>query len=140
MKQKFKLIPTKFKGIKEKHFSNLIELQNFEADCQEIWVAKFCDEGKHMATGGRSGILKIWSVNTEVGSLMDAEVKGLPAYFNFFQENPCRVYSEHTEDIIDMSWHTIVSEILIKVYNYTANSFFGSLYYNVGYKPAKIYR
>jgi len=108
LKKNFRQIISKNKGIKEKHFHMLFELQNFVADSEQIWTAKISYDGKYLATGGKSGVLKVWEIYSENESLDNYEYKGFISYFKLFNENAYRVYTEHTKDIIDLCWNTIV--------------------------------
>lgn len=105
MKKNFKLILPKSKGLKEKHLSNVFELQNFQGDSQQIWALKISTDGKYLATGGKSGVVKIWEIFTEEESLENYEYKGLISYFKFINETAYRIYTEHSQDIIDICWN-----------------------------------
>jgi hypothetical protein len=105
LKQNLKHIQTKSKGIKDKHFQNLFELQCFQGDSQQILVAKISYGGKYLATGGLSGVLKIWTIYTEEDSVENYESKGVFSYLKFLNENAYRVYTNHKKEIIEINWH-----------------------------------
>jgi WD40 repeat protein len=102
------IIHVKNKNIKEVHLENLFILQDFQCDSQAVWIAKLSYDGKYLATGGQSGVLKIWSVYSEEESLDNYEYKGLLSYIKLINENAYRVYNEHVSDIVDMSWNMTV--------------------------------
>ena len=59
--------PYTSKGFNSKkiNFQNeLLELQNFKADSEQIWVASLDKNHNYLATGGKSGVVKIWKMNT----------------------------------------------------------------------------
>ena len=68
LKSKYYFIKTyTSQGFSQKkiNFQNeLIELQKFKADSEQIWVASLDKEHNYLATGGKSGVLKIWKMNT----------------------------------------------------------------------------
>jgi hypothetical protein len=104
LKKNLKSILTKNKGVKERHLHNLFELQNFQGDSQQIWVAKFSCDGRYLATGGKSGVLKIWEIYTEEESIDNYEFKGILSYLKLVNESAYRIYTEHSQDIIDICW------------------------------------
>jgi WD40 repeat protein len=89
-----------------KHFKHLFELQNFQADFQQIWVAKISPDGKYLATGGKTGVLKIFQIlNINLDNYNDSySLKDILPYLNFMKEHPIRVYNDHSNDIIDICW------------------------------------
>jgi hypothetical protein len=107
-KKNMPIIHVKNKNIKEVHLENLFILQDFQCDSQAVWIAKLSYDGKYLATGGQSGVLKIWSVYSEEESLDNYEYKGLLSYIKLINENAYRVYNEHVSDIVDMSWNMTV--------------------------------
>jgi WD40 repeat protein len=109
LKKNLRQIPTKLKGIKEKHLQMLFELQSFQGDSQQIWTTKISFDGRYIATGGKSGVLKIFEILTEEESLDNYEFLGLLSYFKLINEHAYRIYTEHTQDIIDICWSSIVS-------------------------------
>lgn len=108
LKKNLKSIIPKCKGTKEKHLQMLYELQSFQADSQQIWAMRMSMDGRYIATGGKSGVLKIWEIFTEEESLDNYEYKGFLSYFKFMDENAFRIYTEHTQDIIDVCWNPTV--------------------------------
>lgn len=103
--------------IKEKHLKNVKEIQCFNnnhehSDC--IWVAKFSYDGKYLATGSKSGTLKIWEILSLSESIDSYQSNELDSFFNLFNEKEYRTYKEHKCDIIDIAWseknkHNLVS-------------------------------
>ena len=105
LKKTFKLINfSNTKHNKNKHLENLFEIQNIEADSKQIWIAKLREDGKYLATAGKSGILKIWEIISLDESLEDYENNGINNFFKFIKDYPFRIYKEHTDDIIDICW------------------------------------
>jgi WD40 repeat protein len=82
------------------NLKNLFELQNFEADFDQIWSAKFSNDNKYLAIGGKSKVLKIFEINDFVQNI-DNTIK---EYFKLIDETCIRIYTEHSSDIIDLSW------------------------------------
>ena len=68
LKSNYKLIKTYTSqgfNIKKRNFQNeLLQLQNFKADSEQIWVAVLDSSHNFLATGGKSGVLKIWKMNS----------------------------------------------------------------------------
>ena len=144
LKSKYKFIkPYTSKGYDSKkiNFQNeLIELQKFQADSEQIWVASLDHLHNFLATGGKSGVLKIWKMNTLKddndkynNSLLfsennnnsgnnnnnenkefktDEEVKN---YLNIIDETVYKIYCEHTLDIIDIAWSKKYPNLLVSV-------------------------
>lgn len=42
--------------------NNLYTVQEIQCGFDAIWIIKFSMDGKYMATGGRDGILRIWTI------------------------------------------------------------------------------
>lgn len=116
LKKNMRLILTKAKGIKDKHFQNLFELQCFQGDSHQILVAKISYGGKFLATGGLSGVLKIWQIYSEDDSIENYENRGVNSFLKFLNENAFRIYTAHKKEIIDISWHPKVNFILKSIY------------------------
>ena len=106
----------------------LIELQKFKADAEQIWVTSFDYSFNYLATGGRSGVLKIWKINT----LLDDENKyiksiinknkeistnkeEIKSFLNIIEESVYKIYYNHTSDITDISWSKKYKNILVSV-------------------------
>jgi WD40 repeat protein len=86
-----------------KHFNTLLELQNFQADSDHIWVAKFSNDHRYLATGGTSRVLKIWEIYTYEQSFENYE-GDFKEFLPFLNETAFRIYSEHSDSIIDIAW------------------------------------
>ena len=115
---------------KKINFQNeLIELQKFKADSEQIWVASLDKDHNYLATGGKSGVLKIWKMNTLIDDnnkynnpflfsnnerefKTNSEIKN---YLNFIDETVYKIYCEHSSDIIDISWSKKYSNLLVSV-------------------------
>lgn len=105
LKKKFKMIKFVSRNYKkEKHLMNIFEVQNLQIDSQEIWISKFRQDGKYLATAGKSGTLRIWEALNLNDSLEEYIKHGISGFFKFFKDFPFRIYKEHTSDIIDLSW------------------------------------
>ncbi len=96
---------------KERHLDNLFEIQNIQMDIEEIWIAKFRQDGKYFATGGKSGTLKIWETLNLDNSLEEYTKSGINGFFKFFKDYPFRIYKEHFSDIIDICWSNKVKNL-----------------------------
>lgn len=99
----------------KRHLKNILEIQNFEGDTDKIWVVQFSSCGKYLATGGKSGVLKIWEVLSVNDSLDIYEKRELLKFTNFFSENAFRIYTEHKKDIIDLSWGNKNPNLIVTV-------------------------
>ena len=119
------------KGFDKKkiNFQNeLIELQNFKADSEQIWSAVLDTTKNYLATGGKSGVLKIWKIRTILDdqnkyincilfqnktiNSYDDEVK---SFLNIIDESVFKIYYTHTLDITDISWSKKYKNILVSV-------------------------
>ena len=98
-----KIIKSKSSSTK-RALSSLIEIQNFQCDVDTIWVIKLSYNGKYLATGGKSGVLKIWEILTMKDSIDAYERKNILKYMNYCNEDAYRIYTEHSKDIIDIAW------------------------------------
>jgi WD40 repeat protein len=98
-KQTYKLLPLN----SNKHFKILLELQNFKADSDQIWAAKFSHDNKFLATGGTTKVLKIWEIYTYEHSLENYE-GDFREFLPFLYETAYRIYTEHSDSIIDLAW------------------------------------
>lgn len=97
---------------------NLYEIQIFKAEPEKIWVCKFSNDGKYFATGGNSGVLKIWEILSYSNSLNYYNLNdknNIKEYLNFFQEDAFKIYSEHNGDITDISWSNKNYNLLVSV-------------------------
>ena len=113
------------------NFQNeLIELQKFKADSEQIWVASLDVTKNYLATGGKSGILKIWKINTmqddhnkyinsflfkneDTETILDEEEK--KSFLNIIDESVYKIYYSHDSDITDISWSKKYPNILVTV-------------------------
>lgn len=86
----------------------MIEIQTVDIEPQltQIWVVKISFDGKYIATGGKSGILKIFEILTSHFECYNESYNDetIFEYLNFISPNPIRIYKDHTNDIIDISW------------------------------------
>ena len=134
LKLNYNLISTYItKGFDKKriNFQNeLIELQKFKVDSEQIWVASFDVEKNYLATGGKTGVLKIWRINTILDDqnkyinsflfkdknnetvLNDEEKK---SFLNIIDESIYKIYYNHSSDITDISWSKKYKNILVTV-------------------------
>ena len=112
LQSKLRTIPIKIKNIsniKNRHFKNLIELQNFYIEDSPIWVIKFSNDSNYLATGGKKGIVKIFEImNYEYENFKSCYDKTqILSFLNFLSEKPKKTLNEHSNDIIDLSWSSI---------------------------------
>ena len=167
LKSNYKLIKTySSKGFmsKKRNFQNeLLELQNFKADSEQIWVAVLNSFHTFLATGGKSGVLKIWKMNTIRDddnkynkSLLFSENKerklcDTKCFLNIIEETVYKIYCEHSLDIIDISWSNKYPNLLVSVsldqkailYDITQNSSLKIFYHksaitSISFYPDKI--
>ena len=112
------------------NFQNeLIELQNFKADTEQIWVVSLDYTSNYIATGGKNGIVKIWKINTmiddenkyiksfinknkEHNGINKEEIK---SFLNIINESVYKIYFLHESDITDISWSKKYKNILVSV-------------------------
>ena len=109
LKTKLRLIPVKIKNISKtenRHFKNLIELQNFYIDDCPIRVIKLSYDNNFLATGNKKGIIKLFEImNYEYENFESSYTeKEILSYLNFLNEKPKLILNEHTNDIIDLSF------------------------------------
>ena len=134
LKLNYNLISTYMtKGFDKKriNFQNeLVELQKFKVDSEQIWVAAFDVNKNYLATGGKTGVLKIWRINTMLDDqnkyinsflfkdknsqtvLNDEEKK---SFLNIIDESIYKIYYNHSSDITDISWSKKYKNILVSV-------------------------
>ena len=130
LKLHYNLISTYItKGFDKKriNFQNeLIELQKFQAESEQIWVASLDNTNNYLATGGKSGVLKIWRINNMLDdqnkyinnilfkntNLNEEEKK---SFLNIIDESIYKIYYNHTSDITDISWSKKYKNILVTV-------------------------
>ena len=134
LKLNYNLISTYMsKGFDKKriNFQNeLIELQKFKVDSEQIWIATFDIDKNYLATGGKTGVLKIWRINTMLDDqnkyinsflfkdknsdtvLNDEEKK---SFLNIIDESIYKIYYNHSSDITDISWSKKYKNILVSV-------------------------
>jgi len=98
---------------KANHLKSLIEIQILQIDFQEIRICKFRQDGKYLATAGKSGCLRIWEKLSLDDSLEEYVKSGVCGFFKFFKDYPFRIYKEHTSDIIDVCWSNKVNYLIL---------------------------
>jgi WD40 repeat protein len=87
-------------------FDNLYLLQEIKTGDGSIWTSQFSPDGTLFATGGADHILRIYELNDsqqQCNSFLNLIADSL-----FFNSKPIQEYSEHTADILDLSWSTKV--------------------------------
>lgn len=134
LKLNYNLISTYMtKGFDKKriNFQNeLVELQKFKVDSEQIWVAALDVDKNYLATGGKTGVLKIWRINTMLDDqnkyinsflfkdkntetvLNEDEKK---SFLNIIDESIYKIYYNHSSDITDISWSKKYKNILVSV-------------------------
>ena len=133
LKLNYNLItPYTSKGFDKKklNFQNeLIELQNFKADTEQIWVVSLDYTNNYLATGGKNGIVKIWKINTMIDDENkfiksfinknkehnDINKEEIKSFLNIINESVYKIYFLHESDITDISWSKKYKNILISV-------------------------
>lgn len=90
---------TKFETIIEKKssydFHDLRMVQDIPAHADAIWVAKISPNSKHLATGGKDAVIKVWTI---LGVDADDEP------YSLLNKNPFWELYRHEEDILDIAW------------------------------------
>ncbi len=109
--------------------SNLYEIQNFDIDDNTIWTVKLSNDGKFIATGGVSGILKIFPLNHDyiqestsftshrkvscaTNDCLSAFLSNSTAHSSnncqsaskIIKESAVKVLKGHLNDILDICW------------------------------------
>jgi WD40 repeat protein len=132
LKSKYNFLkPYRSKGFDSKkiNFQNdLLELQNFKADSEQIWVASLDKNHNYLATGGKSGVVKIWKMNTIQdddnkynNSILFFNNKDLKSdeeikhFLNIIDETAYKLYCEHSLDVIDLAWSKKYEYLLVSV-------------------------
>ena len=134
LKLNYNLISTyASKGFDKKkiNFQNeLIELQKFKADSEQIWVAVLDMTKNYLATGGKSGVLKIWRINTmkedenkyinsflfkNKNSEVNLNEEEQKSFLNIIDESIYKIFYNHTSDITDIAWSQKYKNILVSV-------------------------
>ena len=134
LKLNYNLISTYMtKGFDKKriNFQNeLVELQKFKVDSEQIWIATFDIDKNYLATGGKTGVLKIWRINTMLDdqnkyinsflfkdknseTVLNEEEK--KSFLNIIDESIYKIYYNHSSDITDISWSKKYKNILVSV-------------------------
>ena len=119
------------KGFDKKkiNFQNeLVELQKFKADSEQIWIAVLDVTKNYLATGGKSGVVKIWKINnisddenkyinSPLFDIRDFSSKEeeIKSFLNLIDETAYKIYFTHTSDITDISWSKKYQNILVSV-------------------------
>ena len=106
---KFETILIKSKNInnqKHKHIKTLYEIQDFIADNSPITVIKIDDEGKYLASGFKSGIIKIFEImNYSYDKFrLIYDKNNLKEYLHFINETPIKNLTSHSNEILDLFW------------------------------------
>ncbi|KAI8364348.1 WD40-repeat-containing domain protein [Radiomyces spectabilis] len=65
-----------------------------------IWAMKFSKDGRYLATGGQSCVLRVWKV-LDAPYEEDSKKKDT---MKVFEEKPAQEYHGHVADILDISW------------------------------------
>ena len=101
-------IDTKSKGISERQFKTLYEVQVFNPDHDTIWVCKISYDNNHIAVGGVSGIMKLW----KICNLIEEKSSNFNRDFSLIDVNSLKQFLGHTKDIIDLCWAANVYKLL----------------------------
>lgn len=67
---------------------------------QAVWALEFSPDGKHMATAGQDGKIRIWRT-------LDATERATsltPSENPLFAKEPIKIFSDHTDEITDLKW------------------------------------
>ncbi len=134
LKLNYNLISTYMtKGFDKKriNFQNeLVELQKFKVDSEQIWVAALDVDKNYLAIGGKTGVLKIWRINTMLDdqnkyinsflfkdknteTVLNEEEK--KSFLNIIDESIYKIYYNHSSDMTDISWSKKYKNILVSV-------------------------
>lgn len=111
-------------------FGDLVQLTSIPpsvAHSGPIWVMKFSKDGRYLATGGGDKLVKVWEVRRKPPSTSESEKskkkknkiptnqppvdkyhqshpQGYAEQISLFSGPPIRTYSDHTADVISLSW------------------------------------
>lgn len=110
-------------------FSNLYEIQHFDIEDNTIWTIKLSNDGRFIATGGVSGILKIFALNHDylsestsfssqrkvscaTNDCLSAFLSNSTTYSSnncqsaskIIKESAVKVFKGHLNDILDICW------------------------------------
>ncbi|CAO3617106.1 unnamed protein product [Cunninghamella echinulata] len=69
---------------------------------QAIWTMKFSKDGKYLAAGGQTCVLKVWEVLSEKKQMNDQFNNS--ESIKVFHDKPIQEYYGHKADILDISW------------------------------------
>lgn len=114
---------------KDTFFQNLYEVQNFDIEDNSIWIIKLSNDGKFIATGGISGVLKVYPLNHDYcpeatsfscnrkvsygnNDCHSAFLSNSTSYssnnslsaFKVIKESAVKIFKGHLNDIIDICW------------------------------------
>lgn len=103
-------------------YDKLQETQVLNYHRGSIWATAFSVDGRYFATGGRDCRVVVWSVGIDRRGVTDQDLKRegrsespttldpetnaayRSSLFPLLYPIPCRVYRDHTDDIVDLSW------------------------------------
>ena len=118
LKKKLRTIPAKIHKIsneRNRYIRNLIEIQNFFIEDSPIWIMKMSHNYEHLATGSKSGSIKIFNLlgyNSEELELIYNK-NNVIKYFRLISEKPILQLNKHTKDIVDLSWSPFNFNLLL---------------------------
>ncbi|GMH94275.1 hypothetical protein TrST_g13695 [Triparma strigata] len=123
-------VPVKSSKKDVSEFGDLVQLTSIPpsvAHSGPIWVMKFSKDGRYLATGGGDKLVKVWEVRRKPPSASESEKskkkknkiptnqppvdkyhqshpQGYAEQISLFSGPPIRTYSDHTADVISLSW------------------------------------
>ena len=109
-------IPIKYKKkTQHKYLKTLLELQHFFIDDIAISVMKISDDGQYLSVGMVSGKIKLFEIIGYDYNKFELTYDKESAlhYLNFINEKPFKILNGHTQEIIDLSWSSFFSNLLL---------------------------
>lgn len=85
-------------GAEASYLNNLRYVQSIQFSKLPTWVMKFSEDNRFLATGGKDGVLRIWEVFAPEDDI---------DHLKLIKDEPFREYTQHTKDIVDISWNTL---------------------------------
>ena len=106
---KFKTLEIKNKNINNpnnKHIKTLFELQEIIGDYSAVTTLKINEEGKYLAAGFKSGIIKIYEIMnyTYDKYKLIYDKNNLKEYLYFLNDTSFKTLTSHSSEIIDIFW------------------------------------
>lgn len=98
-------LPTHITNKLYQDLSDVRLVQDIEAHHGVIWAAAFDLSGRHLATGGQDGYVRLWSVliNRQYHS-QEEVVPGKPLAAPLLESEPVWEWSDHKQEVLCLAW------------------------------------